>query len=1062
MIPQNVIVQGNPSRKAPEIPEDPGTVRKAESTMNGGSHITWAVLFALTSLVSSPFHLQTAAEDLVSSQSSGGKPMIDVPPTATKPAIDGSLNDERWKDAPKPGPLESLDGKPSKGATHFRLCCDSAHLYIAVTCGLPGGIPKDAKWMSKEGLEFLIDTNRDGNSYYLFGIHPDKRARGSYVEVHPPWRNDRWWPECETAVKIGEDAWTAELSIGFESFANNKTLASEIGFNIRRFDVSNQQVRWTGDFSNPGEAGILKSIPPRTFPDLRAGDAKAIRLGPNSAHPGTTGEVTLEFEGFLLSGDPHARAFIWDLAVDDKTGELYVLSAPRRRACCDVRVFNREGEYLRTIIPFNPTLPHQAVSDLCARKAVEAGVELVVPKLFEIFGAVEPSLYGEWWHLPQKLILAPNGDLIMSNIYRGTVWRIRPDGSLPLEGWTSIYNPERNAPFENTVDIGPRHLTFAAHNLKNYLPHPQLCYPYMCFDKADNLYLSRGLHFSASEPLGAYAYTWEVAPRTSGWRARVPDSAAVWWKMSLDDGVKLKDFRGFLRNGEEELAEARSSLGDGGRSGRGDTRFYGQCGLAMDESHLILADSGESRLLVFKLDGSLVASVTHYNADGKSVRIEKPTALAIDKEGCMYVLVDEDRAKKLVKLKSWQEPELLSISQPLHGDAFQIALDKQATPPLVWIANGAGWGTLLQLAGDDLSLRKKWEDTGETPSSPSQYGYLPILNTDPETGHIYFEDDSHYRHGSHGAVYRLDQAGQVLKTWEPVRFFTGFPWGEIRHDKHFRYPDESLFLDSLFAKDGRIYRWRRISTETAILRFDRTGKPVPFRAMQSHVLPVDVGWPGANQHRTSIHYRGMDVDRHGNIYYVNSRNMVDVYDADGNVKKKAVLSLYATRAIQVDEQGNIYALCREFGKSTIKDSGLELYKFPPLALCKFAPSGGKPLWSRPWKGVTGRGDLMDPLCVCLRARLHQAFDGKGYLYAAGKFSIKVIDCTTGTLVGEFGSYGNMDCGGKGSRYPHPELPFGTISALAVCKDRLFAVDALNRRIVKCRIRYGSAHKTTRQ
>ena len=40
---------------------------------------------------------------------------------------------------------------------------------------------------------------------------------------------------------------------------------------------------------------------------------QAIKLGPGSAHPGTTGEVRLELEKFLLDGDPHACGIIWDL-----------------------------------------------------------------------------------------------------------------------------------------------------------------------------------------------------------------------------------------------------------------------------------------------------------------------------------------------------------------------------------------------------------------------------------------------------------------------------------------------------------------------------------------------------------------------------------------------------------------------------------------------------------------------------------------------------------------------------------------------------------------------------
>ena len=37
---------------------------------------------------------------------------------------------------------------------------------------------------------------------------------------------------------------------------------------------------------------------------------QAIELGPGSAHPGTTGEVMLELEDFLLDGDPHACGII--------------------------------------------------------------------------------------------------------------------------------------------------------------------------------------------------------------------------------------------------------------------------------------------------------------------------------------------------------------------------------------------------------------------------------------------------------------------------------------------------------------------------------------------------------------------------------------------------------------------------------------------------------------------------------------------------------------------------------------------------------------------------------
>ena len=88
-------------------------------------------------------------------------------------------------------------------------------------------------------------------------------------------------------------------------------------------------------------------------------------------------------------------------------------------------------------------------------------------------------------------------------------------------------------------------------------------------------------------------------------------------------------------------------------------------------------------------------------------------------------------------------------------------------------------------------------------------------------------------------------------------------------------------------------------------------------------------------------------------------------------------------------------------------------------------------------------------------------DDKGYIYMATKHTVQVVDTMTGKLVGEFGSYGNADCKGKGSAYPHPELPLGSISSLAVWKDKLFIMDVLNRRLVKCNISYDTALKKTK-
>ncbi|MHC4406982.1 MAG: NHL repeat-containing protein [Planctomycetota bacterium] len=756
----------------------------------------------------------------------------------------------------------------------------------------------------------------------------------------------------------------------------------------------------------------------RTF--LAEEEQRTIQLGPGSTHPGTTGEVRLELEGFLLEGDPHARGFIWDLVVDEQKGELYVLFDARpARGSAELRVYDRRGEYLRTIVPLNPTLPRTSVRDLCRKMAREGGAELVIPILFPAYS--EFSMYGDWWHLPQKMALAPGGDLIMSNIYRGVLWRIRPDGSLPPEGWTSIYHRGRNEPFEGA--IWSQELLMVQ-DLKNYMPFESLRYPYFCFGRRGLLYVSAGQSCSPTKRYGYYFEVSEQEVRYHWGASEKGERGASVWKCRMHPGVKVEKQDSFAG-------------------------FAEPSGLVLDGDHLIVADAGNNRLQVIDEDGRVVASITHYEHEGKKIPINGPTALAIDHDKSLYVLVaatprpkdqrvertmpilkqavvaaarkPPEAPRTLTKLKSWRQPELLAVSPPVHRDVLQIAVDAEVSPSLVWVANGTGPGSLVQLAGDDLSVKKEWADSGETLSCPRQSGDQPILNIDPETGHLYVEDDSNHRLKQFGTVYRVDQEGNVLKKWPPFFFDARdlkmtSPWGTLNYERQFRYPGEPLFIDSIFGKDGRVYRWKLGKAGVEILRFDRAGKPVPFRTTGTNTLFVDHVMQTDFWHDT---YHGMDIDRHGNIYYVakvdvdpKSRpvspyvalhRQVNVYDADGKMKKRGLLVLDCVRGLQVDDEGNLYVVHRP------AERPWRVY----LAMSKFPPPGGEALWSRRWDGYIGQAEVDFEPCHCSTSRQHQTLDNKGYLYAAGKYSVQVISCETGELVGEFGSYGNI----SSSKFP---------------------------------------------
>ncbi len=808
---------------------------------------------------------------------------------------------------------------------------------------------------------------------------------------------------------------------------------------------------------------------------------QAIQLGPGSAHRGTTGEVRLELEQFLLDGDPHACGIIWDLAVDEQKGELFVLCEPKRvGGVGEVRVFDRSGAYLRTIMPLNPTLPYSSVRDICQEVVREDGTELIVPKFDLSWG--ETSFYGSFWDSHKKIALAPDGDLVISDLYRGKLMRMGPDGSLPEEGWNSGY----------AIHVsGTRGSAIA-----NYLPFDSLRYPYFHFGPDGSLYISGGQssfesryhHYNLEGGLNKARYHFPVEGDRSGYV----------WKLGLKPGPKV---------------EKQGIVGG----------FKQASGIVVDGDHIVVADAGNNRLQVCTIDGKQVASITHYMDKGKKQRILDPTALAMDRDKCLYVLIGSQERpedlrtegsirfvqdalhasafeeppppRKVIKLQSWNAPELLSKSAPVHTYVMQIAVDAGVSPPLVWVANGDGPGSLQQLSGEDLSLKAQWQDDGDTLSNPRQDSGMPILNIDPETGHVYVEDDARYRHKKFGTVYRLDQQGSILKTWDP--YFIDIeesglisPWGATNLERGFPHPEEPLFIDSVFGKDGRIYRWKLSDAGVSILRFDRAGKPVPFASTGQHELLVDaVPIKGRFYEKAHLRkqltcwwdvYSGMDVDSEGNIYYLNKQDryvesgmmlpcyalhrQLDVYDSTGKLKQKALLDLSSVKGIQVDKQGYLYIVHipadgnpPEKRIDRAKARAPKRYPMRAFALSKFAPTGGEPIWSQPWDGNHGMGFIPpNPHCICSTHRVNQALDDKGYIYMATKHSVQVIDTETGKVVGEFGSYGNADCKGKGSAYPHPELPFGSISSLAVWKDKLFVMDVLNRRLVKCNIVYDPA------
>lgn len=106
-------------------------------------------------------------------------------------------------------------------------------------------------------------------------------------------------------------------------------------------------------------------------------------------------------------------------------------------------------------------------------------------------------------------------------------------------------------------------------------------------------------------------------------------------------------------------------------------------------------------------------------------------------------------------------------------------------------------------------------------------------------------------------------------------------------------------------------------------------------------------------------------------------------------------------------------------------------------------SGASPVVS--WR-VPGTPDI----CNCESPRFDVDGYGRSFFTDAARFRVGMLD-TNGNLIGWFGSYGNADSAGPDSKVPTPEIPFYWPYHVSADEGELYVGDRLNRRVVHVRL-----------
>lgn len=203
---------------------------------------------------SDPWRENAAAELwLMERNGPAPKPVTSCRQIATRPYLDGDLNDPCWKDL-KPFVLKDPSGGLGEQyGTKAWLAYDSEYLYVALECQHPADRfvapvdrrTRDADLRLYDRVSLMLDLDRDYQTYFQWQID----QRGAVAD--DCWGDKTWNPRWLVAHKSTSTGWSAELAIPLAEITGDAVpLGKAWCFNLVRVVPG----RGVSAFSQPADA----------------------------------------------------------------------------------------------------------------------------------------------------------------------------------------------------------------------------------------------------------------------------------------------------------------------------------------------------------------------------------------------------------------------------------------------------------------------------------------------------------------------------------------------------------------------------------------------------------------------------------------------------------------------------------------------------------------------------------------------------------------------------------------------------------------------------------------
>ena len=682
-------------------------------------------------------------------------------------------------------------------------------------------------------------------------------------------------------------------------------------------------------------------------------------------------------------------------------GKLYVLNHMSVHYAL-LRIFDREGKYLKSLWPFNPALPK-------------------VPELYkngwgmqDYEGNTVPvsvnhaAVYFYSTHA-NGIAVDPDGVIVGDHTWDGGFWVM--NGEYPYSGGRL-----KGAPtpwLKGKKNRGARTIVMIA------------------VGPEGDFYMADAGALSYSKTPAGYIVA----------RLRGPD---------------LKPVNAFTYSGTKKLDTPRYYLGTIGKTGDDESHFESPGAVAVTPDGTIWVGD-RNAVKVYRKDGMFLKRIEKVASKAGEVPLKRVISLAANlKSGEVYINVRVGSKRKLLKLKSYENPSVVAEYE-LSRYALEIAVDSEAN--IIWVQNGgASKDTLLRLQDKGTSFeartingRKKdglcfprhlaVDKEGRVYVNNAGYGVIQRINVD----------------GSVTAIARLGggfgMVSGVMCTDAEVNFYLcsarkwGGPGSILKYGpngKRLKFGDkDSLPLKGYVqgigvASNGDIYVAVKSSRGRMVGDYNRKYYDIGNKPYDESLLinRVDVYGPDGTLKKEGIvklqNPNGVALARDGSIY------TVETYIHHGAQKKDYALS---------------------WGKF----KGDRRYRYSLYdKLLKFPPQGGKvgeqsALWIH--RGISGTGPCN---YECAGAQVLADADDRVWCHDAAVYNGKALDAA-GNLMLRVGVYGNEDSkGGGGDRklegtniIVDPEIPLARPSGVAVWRDVLFISDEFSGRIVRCRLEYAN-------